>query len=452
MREWPNSYSFDYFRTTSPSVTNKMKLSQPSVEPGIRTTNSCRLCLRSEPCLTSIFSKGEASQRLRFRILDCCPVMLFEDNRLPQAICSECEAQVTVTYQFRERCRKSERWLRSLYGSSYSKLAPISNAPNWKVIQDCGVQTDEWLGVSYHSTSRGGQESGNNDRETSRGKTNAGHSSRVDRIEKKRKNEETPSVENPSLRRNVETNSESVEKGITGNKIGKPIESLRSETRTLNTAERRNENVERSETVEHTESQELEEDRHAARRKAGNTLRHDHDYANRSKPAEKEMGKPYLCDVCSKTFASKCGLRFHFKSHIGEKPHLCRYCGKGFAIPSYAKRHEKIHITEKRFICDFCSAAFASPNGLKYHMRVHTGEANHRCETCGKSFHRYKYLKEHIFTHTGEKPFVCKGCGSAYASSGSLFVHERKCKIRLIDTEEPESSVNASERGFDCGD
>lgn len=142
-------------------------------------------------------------------------------------------------------------------------------------------------------------------------------------------------------------------------------------------------------------------------------------------------GKRYLCDVCSKTFASKSGLRFHLKSHIGAKPHLCRYCGKGFAIPSYAKRHERTHTGEKRFVCQFCSAAFASSNGLKYHLRSHTGEANYRCETCGKAFIRCKYLKEHIFTHTGEKPFVCKTCGLAYGNSGSLFVHEKKCKTRV---------------------
>ena len=149
-----------------------------------------------------------------------------------------------------------------------------------------------------------------------------------------------------------------------------------------------------------------------------------------SNTTDSKTGKRYLCDVCSKTFASKSGLRFHLKLHIGAKPHLCRHCGKGFAIPSYAKRHERIHRSEKLFVCQFCSALFASANGLKYHLMSHTGEANYRCETCGKAFIRGKYLKEHIFTHTGEKPFVCKTCGVAYGNSGSLFAHEKRCKTR----------------------
>ncbi|CAD1478008.1 unnamed protein product [Heterotrigona itama] len=140
-------------------------------------------------------------------------------------------------------------------------------------------------------------------------------------------------------------------------------------------------------------------------------------------------GRRYLCDVCSKTFASKSGLRFHMKSHgSAAKAHPCRYCGKGFAIPSYARRHERIHLGDKRFVCHFCSATFASSNGLKYHLRLHSGQANYHCETCGKSFYRRKYLNEHVFTHTGERPYVCKACGASYASSASLFVHEKRCK------------------------
>ncbi|XP_054012630.1 zinc finger protein 709-like [Hylaeus anthracinus] len=412
-----------------------MKLSQAFVETDTINTSSCRLCLRSEVCLTSIFTEGEASKCLRSRILDCCPVTLFEDNRLPQAICSVCKDQVAVTYQFREQCRKSERWLRSLYGSNcWSDEPRRIDTPNCKIVRDCGVQTDERTGASIHS-----EKEIDDNRNASRGETIVERPSRVSLIEKKERKEETLLATTRSTKRTVEGS------GI--------VEEKRSR-KDATVAHRSQQNTQESTMIEHVYSEELQfpEDT-----RISNSTHKDKDgnesSENRAKPTDGETGKPYLCDVCSKTFASKSGLRFHFKTHGGAKPHLCRHCGKGFAIPSYAKRHERTHVGDKRFVCHFCSAAFASSNGLKYHLMSHTGEPSYRCETCSKAFYRYKYLKEHIFTHTGEKPFVCKTCGFAYGNSGSLFVHEKKCKARLSRVnDEREATVEAPNRDTDFGD
>nr|XP_033204073.1 zinc finger protein 665-like [Bombus vancouverensis nearcticus] len=140
--------------------------------------------------------------------------------------------------------------------------------------------------------------------------------------------------------------------------------------------------------------------------------------------------KRFLCHICSKTFRQNTGLMFHMRTHTGYKPHVCKYCGRGFTSNSNCINHERTHTGDRPFVCHFCSAAFAKSCTLKAHITTHTGEANYHCKTCGKSFRRLKYLKEHKFTHTGEKPYACKICGTAYSHSGSLFVHEKKCKAQ----------------------
>lgn len=150
----------------------------------------------------------------------------------------------------------------------------------------------------------------------------------------------------------------------------------------------------------------------------------------REKEAQDKNFKRFLCHICSKTFRHNTGLMFHMRTHTGYKPHTCKYCGRGFTSNSNCINHERTHTGDRPFVCHFCSAAFAKSCTLKAHITTHTGEANYHCKTCGKSFRRLKYLKEHSFTHTGEKPYVCKICGTAYSHSGSLFVHEKKCKAQ----------------------
>ncbi|XP_078042523.1 uncharacterized protein LOC144472931 [Augochlora pura] len=350
-----------------------MKVSLTRVDEDDNYTNGCcRLCLREKVYSRPIFAEGAATARLRSRILDCCPITLLDDDRLPSSICELCENNLDIAYQFRQLCRESERVLRARFESSFRERS--------RTLQVDGAQTclDERTKISVAK----------------------------------------PVAVSCEI---VCDNSENVDE--TG--IGKRAESLGFQSEEEEETESVRQQLEsRTPTIKQRGNKEQEKENHSSQSKTTTKAAKTTSCAESEKRGEKK----YLCDLCSKTFASKSGLRFHLKSHIGEKPHSCQHCGKRFAIPSYAKRHERIHTAEKQFVCHVCSAAFASSNGLRYHLRSHTGEANYRCETCGKSFGRYKYLKEHVFTHTGEKPFACKTCGAAYASSGSLFVHEKKCR------------------------
>lgn len=57
----------------------------------------------------------------------------------------------------------------------------------------------------------------------------------------------------------------------------------------------------------------------------------------------------------------------------GEKPYMCENCGKSFASKEYLKHHARIHSGLKPYKCENCGRAFAQRNSLHQHMKIHTG-------------------------------------------------------------------------------
>ncbi|KAH0535203.1 zinc finger protein 665-like isoform X1 [Cotesia glomerata] len=162
-----------------------------------------------------------------------------------------------------------------------------------------------------------------------------------------------------------------------------------------------------------------------------------------SKPKEK-VPREYLCHICSKVYPSNSSLTYHMRTHTGVKPHVCQTCNSGFTTTTSLANHIRIHTGDKPFVCHVCSAAFAVSSAFRRHLTRHTGEANYLCKTCGKAFKRLSTLKEHTYTHSGEKPYVCKTCGAAYSHSGSLFAHQKRCRVQygeMVTSENNHSHV-----------
>lgn len=68
-------------------------------------------------------------------------------------------------------------------------------------------------------------------------------------------------------------------------------------------------------------------------------------------PEVSVSNKPYLCDICDRTFTTSGNLKEHRRTHTGERPFECPFCEKTFAQASTRSRHVKNH--SKHFVNHF---------------------------------------------------------------------------------------------------
>ncbi|XP_073966494.1 uncharacterized protein isoform X2 [Choristoneura fumiferana] len=114
-------------------------------------------------------------------------------------------------------------------------------------------------------------------------------------------------------------------------------------------------------------------------------------------------GDHFMCEMCGKKCQNNIALKYHIRSHTGEKPHACPHCPKHYSTPV----------------------------ALQTHLLKHTGERPFKCDLCGKAFTQKTMLQKHKTVHTGEKPFACDICGKTFTQSGSVHTHVKYVHKKL---------------------
>ena len=85
-----------------------------------------------------------------------------------------------------------------------------------------------------------------------------------------------------------------------------------------------------------------------------------------------EEYKPFKCEECDYSHASKHGLWLHFASHHRKESELpvCHLCGQKFKSNFNLRVHvESVHENKKNYSCDQCGAEFYFKRKFKWHMK-----------------------------------------------------------------------------------
>ncbi|XP_054165423.1 histone-lysine N-methyltransferase PRDM9-like [Oppia nitens] len=138
--------------------------------------------------------------------------------------------------------------------------------------------------------------------------------------------------------------------------------------------------------------------------------------------------KNFLCDTCGKGFKNCKQLINHKVKHVVKtsvvKTHECHICLRQFNDARQKKVHlNNVHHKTRPYICNHCNHSAASRSALRTHMRQHTGEKPFKCDKCSYSTSDHNSLRRHKMRHSGERPYKCPFCSYACIQSSTYKQH-----------------------------
>ncbi len=135
--------------------------------------------------------------------------------------------------------------------------------------------------------------------------------------------------------------------------------------------------------------------------------------------------KPYVCQVCLKSFSQWANLKCHIISghHAKEGLLICEFCEAYYTDRAELEVHLKSHTGKNPYICNVCQKTYSSSANLKKHVKIHTSAKTYSCDQCDKAFYTLSLLRNHEMTHQGEKPHSCDFCHKSFINKYRLKSH-----------------------------
>ena len=131
------------------------------------------------------------------------------------------------------------------------------------------------------------------------------------------------------------------------------------------------------------------------------------------------------CPVCSKSFALKENMEYHWQEEHSHKPRFsCDVCGKMFLNELALESHIVTH-SKDDFFCRICNKSFDRRSAYETHQRIHTMERPFQCSVCLRAFSLRTNLRRHMLTHSEVQlsPYNCHLCLKMFKHSENLAFH-----------------------------
>ena len=135
--------------------------------------------------------------------------------------------------------------------------------------------------------------------------------------------------------------------------------------------------------------------------------------------------KRLRCELCSRPYKTKEGLKSHMRSHAGEF-FQCQWCpSKRYTSEKSYKVHLRYHVNgDQRLTCDQCPKTFENCTQLDAHLRCHA-EPTLKCRIHRGCGHMFRHNKERIRHETATEisPYLCSKCCKGYKKKTGLDRH-----------------------------
>ncbi|XP_064549500.1 zinc finger protein 416 [Drosophila montana] len=289
----------------------------------------CRICLLHPKIETLIPTASDFFSQIE----ECTGVLLTQDDRIPNKICTSCALLLRAALKLRTMCQQAEKQLQRVKNEKAQQQMQL----------DSGSETEfiESYEVTLETSSVAGSQ-GSTDGITIKPASPA--PTIVSAHRPKRRNRtiaEVPSTSNPETSKplaltyvcnicnNVYTEKVKLTMHLKLHSLHKPHEC---------------------------------EICHKRFRQTPQLARHMNSHTGL---------RPYKCDYCDASFADPSTRIKHQRIHTNERPYKCKYCQKSFAYSNVLSVHLKIHTGERPFSCQYCGRRFSQAHHKNTHERSH---------------------------------------------------------------------------------